>query len=270
MPFVTQPKRLPGRLAIAAALLATVTACGPASLPPGDRIADPNEPQNRAVHASNVAFDRAVLRPVSNAYGTVVPAPVRTGVGNFASNLDQPRYIVNDLLQFRIEDAIANTFRFALNSTVGLGGFLDPASGIGLDARETGFGETLHVYGLPEGEFAMLPLFGPATSRDVLGRFVDIATNPVRFVVPAPESRYITGAGVAERLDDRYEARGVIDGVLDDSVDSYVALRSLYVQNRRFDLRGPDIAFEDPYSDVADEAPASDPFSDPYFDPYAQ
>jgi len=266
-----RPKRLKRllRQGISLGLVAGLVACGPAALPPGDTIVDRDEAQNRDVHEFNVAVDRAVLRPTATAYGTIVPRPVRQGVSNFASNLNQPAYVMNDLLQLQLEDAFANTFRFVINSTIGIGGLLDPASAIGIPARETGFGETLHVYGVPEGDFVMLPVLGPSTTRDTLGDILDYASNPVRVLVDTPEIDYVRGANVADTLNSRHEFAGSIDSVLDESVDSYAALRSLYLQNRRFELRGADAALTDPAADPTLD-PLYDPLTDPYFDPYAQ
>jgi phospholipid-binding lipoprotein MlaA len=261
----------------AASLLAFLglAACGPATLPPGDSIEDASEFQNRAVHRFNVSLDRALVGPAANAYGSVLPHPVRQGVSNFASNLNQPGYVLNDLLQLRIGDAAQNTLRFAINSTIGIGGLLDPATAIGLPAAETGFGETMHVYGLGEGDYHVLPVFGPSTTRDSVGLIVDFATNPLRHVVEAPQTHYVTGARVLARFGDRHDFAGTIEDVLYRSEDSYTALRSLYLQNRRFELRGSASDVLDPYSEdgVASD-PASDayfdPYSDPYFDPYSQ
>ena len=265
------------RAGLAAAGLAALAACGPAALPPGDSIVDADEAQNRSVHRFNVALDRAIVGPASRGYGTAVPEPVRQGVDNFASNLAQPSYVLNNLLQLRLGQATHNTLRFVINSTVGLGGVLDPASAIGLDARETDFGQTLHIYGVPEGDFVMLPVFGPSTTRDTVGLVVDIATNPVRHVLPAPESRYVAGAEVLDRFGDRYRLGDTFDSILYESADGYAQLRSLYLQNRRFELGGPVLSFDgaaddiyaDPYGETAASAP-SDPYLDPYIDPYAQ
>jgi phospholipid-binding lipoprotein MlaA len=261
----------------AASLLAFLglAACGPATLPPGDSIEDASEFQNRAVHRFNVSLDRALVGPAANAYGSVLPHPVRQGVSNFASNLNQPGYVLNDLLQLRVGDAAQNTLRFAINSTIGIGGLLDPATAIGLPAAETGFGETMHVYGLGEGDYHVLPVFGPSTTRDSVGLIVDFATNPLRHVVEAPETNYVTGARIFARFGDRHDFAGTIENVLYGSEDSYTALRSLYLQNRRFELSGGgDITF----SPVSEEAAAANspndvaaaPFDDLYVDPYSQ
>lgn len=252
------------------ALCIALTACGPASLPPGDSIIDADEAQNRAVHRFNLALDRSLVGPASRGYGSTVPQPVRQGVDNFASNLAQPSYVLNNILQFRLGQATHNTLRFVVNSTVGLGGLLDPATAIGLDARETDFGETLHIYGAPEGDFVMLPVFGPSTTRDTVGLVVDIATNPVRHILPAPESRYVTTAEVLDRFGDRYEVADTIESILYESTDSYAQLRSLYLQNRRFELGGPVLSFDPAGPGGANSAdPYSDPYADPYIDVYA-
>lgn len=262
----------------AAALVALVTACGPATLPPGDQIVDADEVRNRAAHAANLALDRNLLDPAASAYGNSLPEPVRVGVSNFASNLNQPGYVVNNLLQLRIGDAAQNTLRFALNSTIGVAGLFDVATALGVPEEGTDFGETLHIYGVGEGDYVVHPVLGPSTTRDTVGMVVDYALNPLRHFVDAPESRYLTAASAASGLNSRYEFDATIDSILYESADSYAQLRSLYLQQRRFELGGADAAYEDPYANedpvAAAEAVAADPnydpYSDPYFDPYAQ
>ena len=251
-------------------LVVLLAACGPAALPPGDSIVDADEAQNRAAHELNLTLDRTILRPVSRSYGGALPRPVRRGVGNFASNLSQPSHVVNNLLQLRLGQATQNTLRFVVNSTVGLGGVLDPASALGLPAQETDFGETLHIYGVPEGDFVMLPVFGPSTTRDTVGRVVDIATNPLRHLLPTPESTYATVANVADGFGDRFELDDTVDSVLYESADSYLALRSLYLQNRRFELGGQALSYDNaaPGGTLSHD-PYSDPYADPYIDAYA-
>ncbi len=259
-------------------LTLVVTACGPATLPPGDQVVDEHEARNRAAHELNIALDRAVLGPSSDAYGNAVPEPIRDGVSNFASNLSQPGYVLNNLLQLRLGEAAQNTVRFAINTTIGIGGLIDVASEIGLPAESTDFGETLHIYGFGEGDYIVHPVLGPSTTRDTVGRVVDFALNPIRHIVDPPESYYLTATSVASGLDSRYQFDGTIDSVLYESADSYAQLRSLYLQQRRFELGGAAVSYEDPYAGddpaAAAEAVAADPYydpySDPYFDPYAQ
>lgn len=215
---------------------------------------DPNEAQNREVHAFNKGVDQRALRPSAMAYGRL-PQGVREGVSNFADNLDLPGEALNGLLQGRPHHALENTLRLALNSTVGLGGILDPASALGLPGKPTDFGETLHVWGAPEGTYMELPLLGPSTSRDALGMVVDLALNPVSRIVPEPERYLGTVAGVASTVGDRFTYSETVDSVLYDSADSYAQTRLLYLQNRRFELG---------------QTGGEDDFIDPYEDPYAE
>ncbi|MBL4629324.1 MAG: VacJ family lipoprotein [Roseicyclus sp.] len=259
-------------------MVLAVVACGPATLPPGDQIEDTHEARNRAAHEVNIALDRNILSPLSEAFGGNLPEPVRDSVSNFAANLSQPSYVLNNLLQFRLGDATQNTLRFALNSTLGVAGLFDVATALGVPAETTDFGETLHIYGVGEGDYIVHPILGPSTTRDTVGRVVDFALNPVRHIVDPPDSYYLTAASVASGLDSRYQFGSTVDSILHESADSYAQLRSLYLQQRRHELRGSDAAYEDPYAnenpaaaaDAVAADPNYDPYSDPYFDPYAQ
>lgn len=238
---------------LGAAVMAVVVAgCTAAPIETG--INDPIEGQNRETHAINRAIDKAVVRPASNGYGTVVPGPVRTGVSNFASNLNLPGQVLNNLLQFRIEDAGHNTFRFLMNSTFGLAGLLDVATEAGIENRTTDFGETLHVWGAPEGAYIELPIVGPSTERHAAGRVVDLVMNPLNFAVDGPARSAATASSVAARFGDRYRYSDLVDSVLYESADSYAQAQLLYLENRRFHLaRGEQQEFFDPYEDVYGE-----------------
>ena len=240
-------------IAAALAILLSLDACGPVSAPTG--INDPNEAANREVHAANKALDRALVDPASTAYGKAVPGPLRQGVQNFADNLDAPGDVVNGILQGRPGPALANTARFVINTTVGIGGLFDPAKAMGIQRKSTDFGETLHVWGFAEGAYGELPLLGPSTSRDTVGRVVDVVLNPLRLALPAREGNIATAASVASRLGDRFKFGTTVDSILYDSADSYVQTRLLYLQNRRFELgQGTggttgEEEFLDPYED---------------------
>lgn len=237
------------RALTAAAAMVMLAACA-APAPQG--INDPAEGFNRGVHGFNRAMDRALIRPASNGYGLVVPEPIRTGVGNFASNLDLPGEVVNGLLQGRPHNAAHNTLRFAVNSIVGIGGLFDPATVLGLKGKPTDFGETLHVWGVGEGPFLEMPFKGPTTARDMTGVVVDVAMNPVSLALDAPEKYWATGIKAASKLGDRYRYSDMIDSILYESADSYAQARLLYLQNRRYELgqtADGDASFEDPYED---------------------
>lgn len=212
---------------------------------------DPDEANNRQRHEFNRSVDAALLKPASGAYGGVIPAPVRQGVSNFAGNLDVPGDVVNSLLQGRIGPAIENTLRFAVNTTIGIGGIFDPARAIGIEGRPTDFGETMHVWGLPEGAYHELPFFGPSTDRDTVGAVVDLVMNPVRLALPTREGNIATLAKVGSTLGDRYQYSSTVDSILYESADSYAQARLLYLQNRRYQLgqTGGEDDFVDPYEE---------------------
>lgn len=221
---------------------------------PAGQIYDPAEPLNRQFHAVNIGLDKAVLRPIATA--TVRPGggPVSQGVLNFASNLSGPSTVLNNLLQLRLGQAVENTLKFAINTTIGIGGLFDPAKAMGLNGRDSDFGETLHVWGFGEGAYLEPPVIGPTTARDLSGLVVDIAINPLQLWLPAPESYVGTVAGAASKVIYRGRFVQTVDSVLYESADSYAQARILYLQNRRFELG---------------QKTASDDMIDPYEDFYA-
>jgi phospholipid-binding lipoprotein MlaA len=236
---------------MAGVLAGVLGGCAAPLAPTG--INDPYEAENRKVHEANTALDRALVRPASQAYGGAIPAPVQAAVSNVARNLDLPGDVMNDVLQGRLHHALENTARFAFNSTLGLGGLFDPASLIGLNGKPTDFGQTLHMWGVREGNYVELPFVGPSTTRDTAGLIVDLVANPVGLLLHAPESIYATVAKVGSRLGDRSRYSETVDSILYESADSYAQARLLYLQNRRFEL--------------GQEAQQDD-FFDPYEDPY--
>lgn len=221
---------------------------------PGE-INDPYEGFNRAVHASNKGADRVFFRPASQAYGNVVPEPVRRGLSNASANLSGPRNVANDLLQGNVEDAGHNLMRFLVNTTIGVFGIFDPASGsFGLDERDTGFADTLAVWGVREGAYLELPLFGPSTERDAIGQFVDIFTNPLSSVVEETDE-IAAATSLPSVLNSRFELGDTVDGILYESADSYAQLRLFYLESRRFQLSGQTSAENafDPYENLYEE-----------------
>ena len=238
---------------LAASLAASLAGCAGAPVPQG--ITDPNETANREIHAFNQGLDKALVRPASGVYGSVLPAPVKRGVANFASNLDAPGDVANNLLQGRLANAGQNTLRFAVNTIFGIGGLFDTATALGLPGKPTDFGETLHIWGAGEGNYVELPFVGPSTERDFVGIIVDVALNPVRLALRQPEAGYATVAKLGSKLGDRDRYSEIVDQLLYDSADSYAQSRLLFLQNRRFALG---------------QTVTDDSFVDPYEDPYAQ
>ncbi|WP_245890682.1 MlaA family lipoprotein [Albidovulum aquaemixtae] len=217
---------------------------------PGAEFNDPFEEQNRAVHAENVSLDRTLFGGGKPDKKRLLPQPVAEGLGNVADNLSMPGAVVNSVLQGRPAPALRNTFRFAINSTIGIAGIFDPATAMGIDAEDTDFGETLHVWGAPEGAFLVLPVAGPTTERDLAGKVVDVFLDPVGAVVGEPETYYIAAAKLGGKIADRQRFSDTVDSILYESADSYAQMRLLYLQNRDFEL--------------GIEADVFDPFEDPY------
>lgn len=237
------------RFAVGLVLLA-LGACAKAPAPEG--VFDPLEDGNRRMFAFNQTLDRALVAPASNAYGEGLPDGVRRSVSNFSDNAGLPGTVVNDLLQGDVDDAMHNFVRFAFNSTIGVLGLFDVASGIGIEERDTDFGETLHTWGWSEGRYVVLPLFGPSTERDALGIGVDFVLNPLGSVLPSPEKNILPVAKVVSRMGDRYDFTDTVDAVLHEGEDPYAAARLYYLDARRYDL-GVEVAEEDLY-DLYEEA----------------
>lgn len=243
------------RVGPAVAVLLTLAACTPA--PTDGGINDPYESVNRKVHAFNRGLDKIVVRPSSQVYGRVLPQPVRTGISNFADNISVPGDVVNNILQGRPVDALANTVRFGFNLVFGFGGLADPASNLGLPNDRTGFDETLAVWGVREGAYLELPAFGPSSERAAVGLAADFVLDPLSLVLTSPERYVPTASRVIDRVGDRYTFSDFIDSILYDSADSYAQSRLFYLQNRRFDLgEVTDDDAIDPYAATEPAGPA--------------
>ncbi|MFY0679158.1 MAG: VacJ family lipoprotein [Thalassovita sp.] len=225
-----------------------------------DGVFDPYEQGNRARHKFNKSLDKAILRPVGIGYTKVMPDDVEIMVGNFGSNLSEPSNLVNHALQGDLKGFGVNLYRFVVNSTLGFGGLFDVAGSVGVAEDDTNFGETLHTWGANEGAYIELPVLGPSTERDAVGKVVDLFTNPLSGVLEKPEKYAGPTAKAADAIGSRGRFTDTVDSVLYESADSYAQLRLLHLQNRRFELGA---SGEDDYLD-----PYSDPYSDPYEDPY--
>lgn len=211
---------------------------------------DPLESFNRKTHTFNVRLDKSVLQPVSLAYVNTVNKDFRTALGNAADNIQTPAHVVNNILQGRIDVAVENSLKFVLNTTVGIGGLGTPAQELGIHGDESGFGKTLHVWGVSEGPYIVLPILGPSTSRDAVGKLGDFTLNPLN-IFPHQDVRWArSGMGVVNGLNARGEYDRSISELLYHSADSYEQLKLFYLQSRRFELDGIDEEdYFDPYED---------------------
>ena len=199
---------------------------------PPEANGDPWEKLNRFFFLGNAAFDKVALRPVSIFYKRVTPRPARDGVHNVLDNLGEPVVIINHALQLKPVRAAAMTGRFALNSTVGIGGLFDVASRAGLPEQRTDFGQTLGRYGVGQGPY--LFLIGPSTVRDSAGMVVDIFLDPFTYINYSGRTYFTYSRAGLQTLDARYRADPTLRYVEKTSTDPYAVLRSAYQQNAHF------------------------------------
>jgi phospholipid-binding lipoprotein MlaA len=194
---------------------------------------DPFENTNRRVFSFNRGVDRFFFEPVTRGYRFLVPDPARKGIRRVFLNLDSPRILINDLLQLRFEDAATTVGRLLLNSTLGVGGLLDAGEAAGLERHDSDFGQTLARYGVASGPYIVLPVFGPSTVRDGFGSVVDLAFQPLTYILGPGQLLvhvYVNGGSGLTALDANYDK---LEALEVSSVDFYAAMRSAYLQNRR-------------------------------------
>jgi phospholipid-binding lipoprotein MlaA len=194
---------------------------------------DPLEPTNRVFYAVNNGLDAVILKPAAEAYRYVLPNPVRGSIHNALSNLSSPVTFADDVLQAKPRRAGDTLMRFLINSTVGVGGFFDVATGWGYPNHDTDFGITLALWGVPSGPFLFLPVLGPSDPRDAVGFGVDTAMDPFTWVGQGAvvndleASRY----GVAA-MDARSRVLDDVEQIKKSALDPYATFRSLYRQHR--------------------------------------
>ncbi|HET7200207.1 MAG TPA: VacJ family lipoprotein [Burkholderiales bacterium] len=196
----------------------------------GGNPADPLEPLNRAVFGFNDAADRVLIRPVARGYRAVVPGPVRTGVSNFFSNLEDIWISVNDVLQGKFKQGLGDFGRVVFNSTFGIAGLFDPASDAGLKKHNEDFGQTLGAWGVGSGPYVVLPILGPSSFRDGFGLLLDTRADLVFQIdgVPVHNSLYATRA-ISNRTN-LLDASNVLEAA---ALDKYSFVRDAWLQHRR-------------------------------------
>lgn len=197
---------------------------------------DPYEKFNRRVFAVNMTLDKYIFKPVAHGYDTITPVPIRKGIGNFFANLDMLNTIPNDLLQGKTAYFTADTWRFILNSTLGIGGLFDVATRFGLPKHHEDFGLTLAYWGgecgLKPQPYLMLPVLGSTTTRDAFGKIPTYATWPFTYIDP---QYYNYGAWALSALDKRADLLPA-DKLVEDSFDPYIFVRSAYLQSRNHQI----------------------------------
>jgi phospholipid-binding lipoprotein MlaA len=219
---------------------------------------DPLEPYNRSVMKLNSGLMKILIRPVLTVYRTLVPKPLRRGIGNITTNAKAPLIFAHDILQGEGNRASQTLGRFLMNSTVGLGGMIDVATKAGVPAHDEDAGQTFARWGVPPGPFLMLPLLGPSSVRDATGFAADIFADPMRYVLRGDDVRRNVGTGMTvggllTQLDQNADR---VSELQRGAVDPYVALREAYRQYRQAEIENgkpaktkPD---DDPLADVLD------------------
>ncbi|WP_431823917.1 MlaA family lipoprotein [Burkholderia sp. F1] len=209
---------------VAAGVLLSGCATGPNRNP-----SDPLEPMNRAVYTFNDTVDTHIAVPIAKGYQKITPTPVRTAISNFFSNLGDLGNIANNLLQLRITDATQDLMRVAMNSLFGVGGLIDIATPAGLPKHHQDFGLTLARWGVPSGPYLVLPVFGPSTFRDGVGRAVDVRFNLLNYIEPAARNPMYVMQFVSARSD----LLGATDLLKQAALDPYSFVRDAYLQQRK-------------------------------------
>lgn len=223
---------LPRSLAtlLAACVLLALAGCATVSEPDP---ADPLEGYNRSMESFNETVDGALLKPVATAYSNAVPQLVQTGFGNFFSHLGDAWSLVNNVLQGKTEGALHSFWRVVINTTIGLGGVLDPATEMRLERHREDFGQTLGHWGFGPGPYVVLPFFGPSTVRDTLALPVDLLGYPLRYVHDIPVRNSLV---VTRYIDLRAQLLGVDDLLSETALDPYSFKRDAFLQKRRNDV----------------------------------
>lgn len=201
-----------------------------------DTAYDPLQGFNRGSFGFSMGLDHAVLRPAAHAYMAVTPSPLRRRVSAVVYNLGEPSTTVNDILQGKPKRAGRSSARFLINSTVGVLGIWDVATGLGLKAHDADFGQTFGRYGFRPGPYLYVPVIGPSNFRDGVGRVLDFFTDPVGIVGGGYTTTFgATRLGV-QTVDTRARADTAFRA-LDDATDPYVTARSAYGQYREAFIR---------------------------------
>jgi len=217
-------------LCMAAALV------GCASIPAGVEPSphDPWEPFNRSVFEFNEGLDAYLLKPVVAGYRFVLPEFVRDGIYNFFSNYGDIYNIFYNLLQGKPGFAFNDFMRVAVNTTMGLGGFIDLATPGGLEKHKEDWGQTFGVWGVPAGPYVVLPFFGPSNVRDTFGTVADLESDYLfKYVKDVGLRNSITGLRVINARNTYYEAGDLLDGA---AIDKYSFMRDAYIQRRQYQI----------------------------------
>jgi phospholipid-binding lipoprotein MlaA len=203
-----------------------------------DDVNDPIESFNRGIFAFNEFFLEYILKPITKGYKAILPDPLEQAIGNALHNVRTPIILLHDLLQGEWERASITSRRFLMNTTLGLGGLIDLADHAGMPAHKEDFGQTLAVWGIPEGPYLVIPLLGPSNPRDLIGRIADGYIDPVSMLANNTgheEGNYVRMGLTA--VNEYRSVMGELEEIKKTSIDYYASIRSLYRQKREAEIR---------------------------------
>tara|TARA_X000000368_G_scaffold347701_1_gene287286 strand:- start:6 stop:701 length:696 start_codon:yes stop_codon:yes gene_type:complete len=205
---------------------------------------DPFQNLNERTHKLNQSLDESIATPIAKLYRKVTPDFVEVGVTNFTDNIEDVNIALNNLLQAKIKEGLSDILRFTINSTIGVLGFFDVASSIGLQKHSEDFGQTLAVWGVSDGPYIVLPVLGPSSLRDTLARIPEAFMTPLLLIDHHRTSYELTAIDL---LDKRARYLGLESIALGDE---YLFYRDAYFQSREFDIN--DGVIEDDFDDFDD------------------
>ena len=205
---------------------------------------DPWEAMNRRTFAFNEWLDRNVLIPVARGWDFIAPEVVQTGIMNMFDTAGMPVVFGNDVLQLKPVEAGQDVARLLVNATVGIGGFFDVASKVGIPQNDEDFGQTLGYWGVPTGPYLVLPIFGPSNPRDAFGLAADTMSNPWTYYV---EWYVSVSLAVFDFVNLRTIFLEDVEDLRAAAIDYYVFQRNAYVQNREIVVNDGVMVEEDLY-----------------------
>ena len=222
---------------------------------------DPWEGRNRSTHTFNTKVDKTILQPMAKGYQKVAPTPVDQGVTNFFSNINDIGVSVNELLQLKFLQSGMDVSRFVINSTIGVAGIFDVASKLKLPKHNEDFGQTLGFWGVPSGNYTVLPFLGSSSPRDAVGLLGDALLNPLTYVslFGGIGANAATSASTALDITDTRSDLMSTEKIVDEgAVDRYDFLKNAYLQHREYLIHdgNPPESNDDP---LADESSTPNP-----------
>ena len=211
----------------------------------GDEVNDPFENLNRKTFEFNENMDEKILKPIAETYSEL-PPKIKLGFSNFFNNLEEVDTFVNQLLQGKPKESINDFTRFIINTTIGLGGFIDVASKVGLERHEEDFGQTLAVWGVGQGPYIMLPILGPSTLRDTLSRPVSSFLSVTFHMTETDVNLALKGMDAIETREKLLDVEALLSG------DKYAFVKDAYIQSMYYEIKDGEDVEDDFINDMDD------------------